>query len=250
MNIQNISALALQLKAIGFDNMGHALLKRICLVPVTFSITEKLLRMPESVSLIFHFEKDEKTKSYRLVYYDAVLQTELPFDNLIIEGVNVKGIDENMAQIDWKDAFDFSKRKTFNPDDRPGYENELRISQVIDSLNKLETADEGKSIAIALKQKYWSEIPYQDIMGPVTNGRNKSEISQRFYFSEGQPAISADEAYRFLLNRWMEKQIQSKKKQQENSTETEIEESNASSGSGLLKKRRIGSNKKHKSIAD
>lgn len=246
MNIQNISALASQLKAIGFDNMGYSILKHICLAPANFSITEKLLRVTENVSFVFYFEKDEKSPTYRLVSYDAILQKELSFDNLNIEGVNVKGIDNSMSQIDWKEAFDFSKRRPFNQDDKTGYENELRIFQVIDSLSKLETVDNGKPISVALKQKYWSGIPYMDLMGTMANGKNKSEISQRFYYSEGQPVISADEAYRFLLNRWMEKQMQSKRKQQDNNEEAVAGNSDTSSGSGLLKKRRIGSNKRHK----
>lgn len=247
MNIENIKVLAAQLKAIGFDNMGYAILKHICLAPVNFSITEKLLKVPERVLFIFYIERDKKAERYRLVCYDAVLQKEVSFDNLNIEGMNVKDIDESMSQIDWKEAFDFSKRKSFNPDDKAGYENELRISQIIESLNKIEAAEEGKSIGIALKQKHWSGIPYLDIMGAKANGRNKSEISQRFYFSEGQPAISVDEAYRFLLNRWMEKQMQSKKKQQDNNEEAGTKNSDTSSGSGLLKKRRIGTNKRNKS---
>ncbi len=250
MNIENIKVLAAQLKAIGFDNMGHPILKRICLAPANFSITEILAKVPERVLFIFYFEKDKKAESYRLDCYDAVLQKEVSFDNLNIEGMNVKDIDESMSQIDWKEAFDFSKRKPFNPDDKAGHENELRISQIIESLNKIEAVEEGKSIAIALKQKHWSGIPYLDIMGAMTNGRNKSEISQRFYFSEGQPAISADEGYRFLLNRWMEKQMQSKRKLQEDNTEAKTEEANNSSGSGLLKKRRLSNSKKHKSTQD
>lgn len=247
MNIQNISALASQLKAIGFDNMGYSILKRICLAPANFSITERLLKVPESVSFIFYFERDKKSQNYRLVFYDAVLQKELLFDNLMIEGMHIKDIDDSMLQIDWKDAFDVSKRKSFNPDDKSGYENETQISQIIDDLNKLEVIEDGKSISIALKQKHWSGIPYMDLMGMMTNGRSKSEISQRFYFSESQPVISADEAYRFLLNRSMEKQLQAKKKQQDNNEEAVTENSDTSSGSGLLKKRRIGANKRNKS---
>ncbi|HMO60705.1 MAG: hypothetical protein QM725_07125 [Lacibacter sp.] len=247
MNIENIKVLTAQLKAIGFDNMGYAILKHICLAPVNFSITETFANVPERVLFTFYFEKDKKAESYRLDCYDAVLQKEASFDNLNIEGMNVKDINESMTQIDWKEAFDFSKRKTFNPDDKAGYENELKISQTIACLNRVANVEEGKSIAIALKQKHWSGIPYLDIMGTMANGRNKSEISQRFYFSEGQPAISADEAYRFLLNRWMEKQLQAKRKQQDNNEEAVTEISDTSSGSGLLKKRRTGINKRNKS---
>lgn len=247
MNIQNITALASQLKAIGFDNIGYALLKRICLAPANFSITEKLVKEAGQVSFNFYFEKTGSNETYTLLYYDAVLQKENSFTGVIIEGIDTRQTDEQMAQVDWKSAFDFSKRKAFNPDDKPGYENEIKIFQVISSLNKLESNEDGKAVAVLLKQKYWSEIPYTDMMGSITNGRSKSEVSQRFYFSEGQPVISADEAYRFLLNRWLEKQMQSKRKLPDTTDEAATEEPGASPGSGLLKKRRIGSMKKNKS---
>lgn len=253
MNIQNISALASQLKAIGFDNMGHPLLKRICFAPASFIITEKLAKVPESIIFNFYFEKASGSGTYSLLYYDAILQKEISFADIKIDGVSAKNIAESMAEIDWNAAFDFSKQKVFNPEDKSSYENELKIFGVISDLNILEATEDGKVISIALKQKYWADITYQDIMGPITNGRSKSEISQRFYFSEGQPVISADEAYRFLLNRWLEKQMQAKKKQQDSDSEAGIEESNEKSGSGLLKKRRIGSNKsskRHKSAQD
>ena len=69
-------------------------------------------------------------------------------------------------------------------------------------------------------------------------------VSQRFYFFEGQTGISADEAYRFLQNRWLEKQMQAIKKQLDNQTEEPIEENGNNTGSGLLKKRRLNSSKK------
>lgn len=247
MNIQNIATLALQLKSIGFDNMGYALLKRICLVPANFNISEKLIKEAGQASFNFYFEKESNDETYALLYYDAVLHRENLFTGITIDGINTRQTDEQMAQVDWKSVFDFTKRKSFNPDDKSSYETEVKIFQLISSLNKLEGCEEGKAISVLLKQKYWSEISYIDMMGAMTNGKSKSEVSQRFYFSEGQPVISADEAYRFLLNRWLEKQIQSKKKQPDNKGEVAAEEPGASSGSGLLKKRRIGSMKKNKS---
>lgn len=253
MNIQNITALASKLKAIGFDNMGHPLLKRICFAPASFIITEKISKVSETILFNFYFEKASGSGTYNLLYYDAILQKENSFADIRIDGVNAKSIAESMTLIDWKAAFDFSKQKVFNPEDKSSYENELKIFGVISDLNKLEAAEDGKAISTGLKQKYWSEFALQDIMGSITNGRSKSEISQRFYFSESQPVISADEAYRFLLNRWLEKQMQAKKKHQDSDGAAGIEESNGKSGSGLLKKRRIGSNKgnkRHKSAQD
>ena len=253
MNIQNIATLASQLKTIGFDNMGHSLMKRICFIPDNFSIIQKMMKVPENVSFNFFFEKELNTEVYKLCYYDAVLHKEAVFSETSIAGLSVKSIDENMTQVDWKTAFNFSIVKPFAADDKASYETEVRIFQVVNDLNKLTANEEGKAISIALKQKYWSEIPYLDIMGIMTNGRIKSDISQRFYFSEGQPVISADEAYRFLLNRWMEKEMQLKKKHHETENNFETENASSSPGSGLLKKKRFSSNrsgKRNKSSQD
>lgn len=64
---------------------------------------------------------------------------------------------------------------------------------------------------------------------------------------KGKPVFLADEAYRFLQNKWLEKQIQVKRKQQENIEETEAgDDGQSSNGSGLLKKKRVGSSSKNK----
>ena len=87
-------------------------------------------------------------------------------------------------------------------------------------------------------------IPYQEIFGNISPLKNKSEVSQRFYVFEGQPGISVDEAYRFLQNRRLEKQMQEKWKQTTNTEISETEKDNlASSGSGLLKKKRLGTSR-------
>jgi hypothetical protein len=64
-------------------------------------------------------------------------------------------------------------------------------------------------------------------------------ISQRFYFTENSVGISVDEAYRFLQNKWLEKQLQLKKKQTDTTSENDTDETSGTTGSGLLKKRRI-----------
>ncbi|MEO5682524.1 MAG: hypothetical protein ABIQ88_07775 [Chitinophagaceae bacterium] len=249
MNIQNISALASQLKTIGFENMGYSLLKRICLLPVNFIISEKISK--ESGQLIFnlYFQKDKNNNGYRLEYYDAVLQNELSFIDMQFEGVSIAVIEKNMKIIDWKTAFDFNTKKSFNSDDKSNYEKEQMIEQVMIDLSKLEMTEEGKQVSLSLKQKYWGDIPYNDLMGNLSAVKNKSELSQRFYCAEERPLISADEAYRFLQNKWLEKQLQLKRKQQDSTDESEPKDnSRASSGSSLLKKRRTGGAQKSKRI--
>lgn len=247
MNIQNISALAAQLKAIGFDNMGYPLLKRVCLMPEDFVITEKQLKDDGQIIFNFHFQRDKKLNEYFLAYYDAILQKEISVTTQVINGVDISELQEGMNTIDWKMAFDFNTKKSFNPDDKLAYEKEQKIEQLINALSELELTEEGKQVSILLKQKYWSEIPYNELMGNISSLKSKAELSQRFYFAERQSCISADEAYRFLQNKWLEKQMQVKRKQQEVTDDSDTgEEPNGSSGSGLLKKKRVGNSSKNK----
>ncbi len=247
MNIQNILTLSSQLKAIGFDNMGYPLLKRICLVPEDFVITEKQSKENEQIIFNFHFQKNKKQNNYTLAYYDAILQKEISLTKQVINGVNISELHDGMNTVDWIRAFDFNTKRPFNPDDKISFEKEQKIEQLITALSELELTEEGKQISILLKQKYWSEIPYNELMGNISSVKSKTELSQRFYYSEGQPCISADEAYRFLQNKWLEKQMQMKRKQQENTEETEPGgDGQPSSGSGLLKKKRLGNSTKNK----
>lgn len=247
MNIQNISALSAQLKTIGFDNMGYLLLKRICLVPEDFVITEKQSKDNGQIVFNFYFQRDKKLNGYTLTYYDAILQKEISVTTQVLNGISIAELQEDMNTVDWKMAFDFNTKKPFNPDDKLSYEMEQKVEQLIKALSELELTEEGKQVSILLKQKCWSQIPYNELMGNISSSKTKTELSQRFYYAEGQACISADEAYRFLQNKWLEKQIQVKRKQQEVTDDSETgEEPQGSSGSGLLKKRRAGNSTKNK----
>ena len=52
--------------------------------------------------------------------------------------------------------------------------------------------------------------------------------------------MSIDEAYRFLLNKWQEKQIQAKRKQPDESENEQTGSGASANGKGLLRKKRIG----------
>ena len=70
-------------------------------------------------------------------------------------------------------------------------------------------------------------------------------MSQRFYFFEAQTGISVDEAYRFLQNRWLEKQMQAKRKEPVVNNEEDLTEvEHTSSGNGLLQKKRLNISKR------
>lgn len=238
MNIENISALANQLHALGFGDLGYSLLKRICFKLNDFCITQKVGRGNDGLNFEIYFEKKDISGEYVLKYYDAILlQEELQWTDEI-NGVNIPSLEKIISAIDWKKAFELNQQKSWDATDKSAIANEIKIESVITDLNLLDTTDEGKSIASALKLKYWTGSGYVDLFGAINSSKPKGEINQRFFIFEGQPGITVDEAYRFLLNRRLEKQM--KKKQTDNQTsETSDDAISGNSGSGLLKKKRI-----------
>jgi len=244
MNIENISALVAQLQSLGFENAGYPLLKRISFRPENFFLSQKMEKAKDKLSFQLFFEKEVSKGTYILHYYDAILQKDMPLINATINGINATSLEKSMTEIDWKSAFDFVTKKQLNLEDKTSWEKEQKVESVIESLSELEKSEDGKAVAVGLKLKYWAGISYQEVFGNISPLRNKSEVSQRFYVFEGQPGISVDEAYRFLRNRWLEKQMQVKKKETSNTEISETEKDNrTSSGSGLLKKKRLGSSR-------
>ncbi len=252
MNIQNIAALGKQLQSLGFGDAGYSLLKRISFKPENFILSQKMEKAKDKLSFQLFFEKEVSKGIYVLLYYDAILQKETTLIDAAINGINTANLEKSMVEIDWKSAFDFVTKKQLNLEDKTSWEKEQKVESVIESLSVLEKSEDGKAVSVRLKLKYWAGISYQELFGNISSLKNKSEVSQRFYIFQGQPAISVDEAYRFLQNRWLEKQMQEKRKQTSNTEISEIEKYNrASSGSGLLKKKRLGSSrgvKQNKSV--
>lgn len=244
MNVQNITALTEQLQSLGFENEGYLLLKRICFKPDSFLISQKIEKGKDKLTFQLFFERDSKQNVYSLMYYDAILQKETALIDVMVNGINAAVLERSIAEIDWKNAFDFNAKKLWNAEDKTSWEKEQKIESVIEDLTELEKSEEGKAIAVSLKLKYWTGVPYQELFGTISPIKNKSEVNQRFYFFDGQAGISIDEACRFLQNRWLEKQMKAKRKQPDAAETGETENDNrASTGSGLLKKKRLSRSK-------
>jgi hypothetical protein len=239
MNIQNIIELQVQLQSLGFDNLGSFLLKRICFKPENFYLNQKISKDKEQLEFRLYFEKQKKNDTYMLHYYDVTMSYENIFEESIIAGISTSDLEKQMTAIDWKLAFDLEERKKLDPNDKTTWEMEAKIESVIESLAALEQDEKGKVVVSVLKMKFWNQLPYHEIFGSISSVRNKSDVSQRFYFSENSVGISVDEAYRFLQNKWLEKQMQLKKKQADTTSENDNDQANGSMGNGLLKKRRI-----------
>ena len=241
MNIENILSLIVQLQSLGFEKAGYSFLKRISFKPEKFILSQRVEKGKDHLSFQLFFERDAKQGIYVLLYYEASLQKETPLINSIINGINPTRLEKSMLDIDWRSAFDFDTKKQLNLKDKASWEKEQIVESVIEALSELEKFEEGKVISVGLKLKYWSGTSYQKLFGNISPIKSKYEVSQRFYFSEGQTGISVDEAYRFLQNRWLEKDMQTKKKE---SGERLKDDLHTSSGNGLLQKKRLGISKR------
>ena len=237
--MENISALMEQLQSLGFENAGYSLLKRISFKPEKFILSQKIEKAKDKLSFQLFFEKDVKQGIYVLSYYDAILQKEKALTDADINGINTANLEKSMLEIDWKNAFDFVTKKQLNLEDKTSWEKEQKVELVIEGLSELEKSEDGKIVAVGLKLKYWAGISYQELFGNISPLKNKSEVSQRFYFFDGQIGISVDEAYRFLQNKLLEKQILKSKMPPANlDTNEKATNDQPGSGNGLLKKKR------------
>lgn len=239
MNIQNIAELSKQLEVLGFHDAGSLLLKRICFKPANFYLPQRVIKEKDVMLFSLYFEQLQKTDKYRLQYYDVTLQKANGGLALPVDGVNPAELEKQMAAIDWKKAFSVDEKTQWNPDDKSTWEKELKVSDIMDSLSVLEKSEQGKNLSSSLKQKFWTGSMYQEILGAISPIKNKADVSQRFYIAKDGSGITTDEAYRFLQNKYMEKQLQLKRKQADNGDELTPEEYNGASSSGLLKKKRI-----------
>jgi hypothetical protein len=249
MNIQNIVALSEKLEGLGFQNIGYSLLKNISFKPKDFFLSVKVSNPNSALSFQLFIQKNNQREEYELMYYDAFLQSDVGSTEKVINDIDISHLKLSMSKIDWRNAFDFTLEKNLPVNEKANWEREQAVESVIEQLVDLEKSEEGKSVSTALKLEFWSGLPYQDLFGNIIPAKNKNEISQRFYCANGQPGISVDEAYRFLQNRLLEKQILLKKKQTEKLEADETDGgNNAATGSGLLRKKRMAvkrNSKKH-----
>jgi len=240
MDIQNIAALSGKLEALGFEHLGYLLLKKISFRLQNFWLVSKANHLNSDLNFHLFLQRNSVTNNYELLYYDAILKVCSEANEQLINGIDIGEIKTAMAKIDWKNAFDLTIAKNSSVNEKSEWRKEEDVELVIEKLERLEKSENGKSIATSLKLEFWAGLPYQDLFGNIAPVKNKYEISQRFYCATGQPDISVDEAYRFLQNRLLEKQILLRKKQLENSeVADDAVDSQPSSGSSLLKKKRI-----------
>jgi len=229
MNIENIASLSLVLSKAGFDNLSYKLLQFICCRPPQFSISQSYVFGSDHLHCSIRF--DRKGEEYIVSYYDAGLLKELAMPELTINQVSLQQLEAAMQEVDWKLS---EPPATFRMNDESTWKREKEISRIVAELAKLSAVPEGKMYADALKLRFWSGTMLEELNGSLGAVRSRLEVSQRFYFINGE-GISVSEAWRFLQNRWMEKKLLAMKK-----TDGFVTSGNQQAGEGkLLKKKRI-----------
>jgi len=113
-----------------------------------------------------------------------------------------------MDAVNWHmQAKNDDSNDAVDPADNTTWEQEAIVERIINDLEQLAAIDGGAAIANTLKYKCWADLDLQRLIPELAMLKSRYELSQRFYIIQGE-GISAHEAYRFLLNRWMERKLQ------------------------------------------
>ena len=193
------------------------------------------------------FQCKSERNEYACIYYDATLRKEINVTGSVINGVNTKELERKMQEINWDVDYENKIDKEFQSEEKDSWLREEKIDKVMMQLQSLSSVEEGEDIADCLRFKFWCDTPAQDMVRNINTLKGKYEISQRFYFFENGSCISAEEAYRFLNNRWMEKNLQLKKKQGADKEEGNTSIIRRSTDKNLIQKKRGQKSRKQKS---
>lgn len=201
---RNIQALTTTLQSLGFEHgLESALRAQVCFQPERFTITARTQKDPDVMDFVLHFEMHD-SNGYACRYYDAILRKRTPLEEQVIGDVTITALDKRMSQVDWN-LPQHSSHST--------REREEAIDSIITDLKKLDAHEEGRRVSELLRLKYWPGTLVETMLGGSGSLKGKQEISQRFYFFDGRSQITVEEAYRYLCNRWLEKELNARKKQ-------------------------------------
>lgn len=199
---ERLEPLIKNLASLGFGEHAIQLLRLYhCLQLCHFTIRTGITKGGDRLNLHLYFEQNEN--SFALLYYDAILRKEINLPQQVVSQGEVMQLVRNMEAINWKDLF--------AEDNILSSQQEETVYAIMGSLKTLDADPGTKELASATRVRYWADTALQEIFS-LSALKTRFEIAQRFYFFEDQPSIGVEEAYLFLNNRWMEKQLHAKSK--------------------------------------
>ncbi len=216
MSSSNISALTNRLISLGFPASVESQLRcHLCFAPTQFELPWTMGVGEDQGVFSVRVERDERGV-YALKYYHACLRkrVEVPEE--------LAGLDQRMAAVDWE-AVALGQQVATVFDEKT-----IQAAAVVEALHEL-----GLS-ADLLRYKYWQGTSLESLVLFPSQHKSIWEISERFYFFNEVDLISFSEAIRFLNSRWMERQLQVRKKMAERSSEA----GGGDSGRSLLIKKK------------
>ncbi len=207
MNTAQIVSTAKTLISLGFDlSIEQQLLQRIPFQQSSFMLVQRKRQGFDTMNFKLHFNRND-AGDYLCQCYDAILRKSITIPPVPVQDIDVGLLENRVAAIDWSSYF--------SPEiieESISLKIVEQVEAVITDLLALGVTTQGAELLTLVKVKYWSDTPVEEIFDGFSQLRSRFEISQRFYFFEGEVAISTEESYRYLNNKWLEKQMQVKRK--------------------------------------
>lgn len=220
---ENVSLLTARFQSLGFGNEVEAAIRSaLCFPAERFEISNAVKREGDECIVTVHIARENVQSDFDCIFYDVVMRKEIA-----IADESMK-LDLRMALVDWQNAYQAKSIRVSKK--LPAVETIIEIKSILDELLKIDAA-----AADQLRFKHWIDTPLETLMPNLSALRYLHEISQRFYFFEEEQPITIDEAYRFLKCRWIEKQLQFRKKETVKAvTEDETSDAKPARGGGKL----------------
>lgn len=217
MPASNINTLIATLISLGFDPSVESQLRcHLCFKPTQFELSTSLFSGDDVCLFAVRVERGEHGE-YQLRYYTASLRKRVEVPAEVAE------LDRRMAAVDW--ATVSMGRQVAKP---------IEAAVVEEAADLVEALQAFGIAADLLRYKYWFGTALEPLIEFSSQHKSIWEISERFYFFNEVDLIPFSDAIRFLNSRWMERQLQLRKKLVERSSEA----AGGDSGRSLLLKKK------------
>ncbi|RPD44393.1 hypothetical protein [Paracnuella aquatica] len=201
---QQIQSIMQALVAVGFPgSLEWAAQVHLCFEPQRFSLSHNEVRGADQLRYQIWISRDDTSGQYTPLFYDAWLTRPIEVNTNEACADLIIALNQSMQVVNWEALLCKGEEATV-----ADLSELTMVQEVIARLNDLKESESGAHYADLLKVRYWSRTPFEVYAAISVQHRSFYEVSQRFHFFDDGGGITLNEAYRFLLHRWREKQIQ------------------------------------------